>query len=417
MLFNSNLGTKKGLTFCLVLALSGCSDSSDSKAGADFNTGITDDDNTSEFDQTRLLTDLTTHVFIPSVQSFESLTADLISNVSDYCQAIEQNSADVATAKTNAQSSWINVMNQWQKIEVMQVGPLTTNDAKLRNAIYSWPVTNQCAVDQDVGHFELGTINDNAYDITRRTVTRRGLDAAEYLLFNDDLNHSCSSDSLAPSLWNQRSESERSIARCNFVSELATDINNSAKELTLAWTSDVTGYQTVLANAGNEGNPFDSAQAAINHITDAMFYIDSVTKDAKLAAPIGLADNSCGNAACVDDIESLLSNNAINNVQNNLVALQSLFLGAPKGTEAQGFDDYLIAVDAQELATTMATDIQAAIDATDAFSGSMTDAVNASPEKVQALHQAVKTVTDNLKSLFITYLSLELPLTSAGDAD
>ena len=60
-----------------------------------------------------------------------------------------------------------------------------------------------------------------------------------------------------------------------------------------------------------------------------------------------------------------------------------------------GIDDFLTEVDAAELAATMKQDIQAAIDAADSFPTTFEQAVTADPESVQALHQAVKTVTDN----------------------
>lgn len=146
-----------------------------------------------------------------------------------------------------------------------------------------------------------------------------------------------------------------------------------------------------------------------------MFYVDSITKDAKLAAPIGLQSNSCETAACVADIESRYSANSINNIKHNLIGLQKLFLA---GEEANaGFDDFLAEVDAKDLADTMKNDIETAIAAADAFTLSLEQAVTTDPESVQQLHQAVKAVTDNLKSVFVTYLALELPQTSAGDAD
>lgn len=260
--------------------------------------------------------------------------------------------------------------------------------------------------------FEAGNVSGTSYDISRRTAPRRGLDALEYLLFNDNLNHSCSADRLAPAGWNERPEQERKVARCQFAVEVAKDLESSAQELNQAWQGE-NGYAQALKSA--DSDLFEDEQAAINRITDAMFYVDSITKDAKLAAPIGLQNNSCGNAACVQDIESRLSANSINNIKNNLIGLQKLFIAGDE--ENAGFDDFLVEVDAAELATTMKQDIQNAIDAADNFSVTLEQAVTANPEQVQALHQAVKTVTDNLKSVFITYLALELPQTSAGDAD
>ena len=404
------------ISLALTALIAGCSDSASSNAGSDFNGGNgTDVVEPTGFDEAALIDGLVNQVFIPANDSFEQSSVSLATAVETYCNDINEGN-DAATSLANAKQAWRDNMANWQQLEVMQVGPLLSNDNNLRNTIYSWPTTSECAVDQDVGLYEASLNGGEEYDITRRTNSRRGLDAAEYLLFNDNLNHSCPNDSLAPAGWNARPVQEKQLARCQFAVAVTSHIASSATALKQSWTGEQ-GFATELTTAGESESQFDSAHGAVNHITDAMFYVDSITKDLKLAAPIGLATNSCGSAACTDDVESLFADNAIDNVKNNLIALQSLFLGAPLGTDAVGFDDYLIAEEHAELANTMATDIQAAIDAAEAFEGSMLDAVNNNPERIQDLHSAVKTVTDNLKSMFITYLSLELPITSAGDAD
>ena len=402
------------------LALTACGDSVTSSAGSEFNGG-TDAGNgtgsgTITFDKTQMLVDLTDQVFVPAITNFESMSRDQITAINTYCDAlIEEQSIDTALL-IDAQNSWKQAMTSWQTIEVMQVGPLVSNDAQLRNELYSWPVTNQCAVDQDVGFFEDGSIAGSDYDISRRTVSRRGLDALEHLLFNDTLNHSCSSDDFAPSGWNQRPELERQIARCEYAVEVATDLNNSAQTLVNKWTNNGdSSYADVLKNAETNGE-FDSIDAAINTISDALFYIDKITKDAKLGAPVGLIANSCGTATCIDDLESPFASHSLANIRANMVAMQQVFFGGTAATHI-GFDDYLVAVNAADLADTMSNDIQAMIDAIDQFEGDFNDAVVNDPAKVQALYEDIKKVTDNLKSAFITFLSLQLPASSAGDAD
>lgn len=404
---------KTPLALLLSLTLVACSDEITSEAGAEFNDGTTDKNVSTEFNRKALLTDVTDDVIVPTINSFVSVSEQQKLATEQMCQAITDDSADKTDKVSAAKQAWRDAMDVWQQLEVMQIGPVLTNDATLRNKIYSWPVVNTCTVDQDVGYFEAGEFAGRDYDITNRTHTRRGLDALEYLLFAPSLNHSCSSDSLAPDSWDQRSEQERELARCLYAEEVAKDISNSANELLNEWQGD-NGYALTLKNAA-DGETFDDEQDAINRITDAMFYIDSITKDAKLAAPIGLSSNSCGNAACAEDIESRLSQHAVQNIKNNLLGLQKLFIANDENNN--GFDDFLKAVNAESLATTMKQDIQAAIDAADAFSADYEQAVLNTPEQVQALHQAVKTVTDNLKSVFIVSLALTLPNTSAGDAD
>ena len=404
---------KTPLVCLFSLLLTACSDDINSEAGADFNDGNKEPTVTTDFNRNALLTDIADQVIVPTIQSLVDQANVQTLAVDAYCEATKNSESDAAEKASTAKQEWRNTMNIWQQVEIMQLGPLLDNDSSLRNKMYSWPIVNHCTVDQDVGHFELGIFAGRDYDITTRTDTRRGLDALEYLLYNDNLAHSCSKDSLAPDNWDQRPAQERVEARCSYASEVALDVENSAKELLTAWQGD-SGFAQSLKNAA-DSNKFDDEQDAINRITDAMFYIDSVTKDAKLAAPIGLSSNSCGNASCVEDIESRLSQHAIENIKYNLIGLQKLFIANDESNN--GFDDFLTAVDAETLAQTMKQDIQSAIDAANAFNLDFEQAVVNQPEQVQNLHQAVKVVTDNLKSVFITYLALELPITSAGDAD
>lgn len=414
----------KSLTVAATLGfLAACNDSVSSSAGADFNGGSSTNNGSgpsTTFNKSQLLVDLTDKVFVPTIQDFSVNSAAQLDATTAYCDALKTNQAIDNELLNQAKQSWQTAMSNWQQLEVMQLGPLLTNDAELRNKIYSWPVTNQCAVDQDVGFFEAGATNGSDYDITRRTATRRGMDALEYLLFSESVDHSCSNDDFAPENWNERPVLERQIARCEFAVEVANDINASAQELELAWTAEgqtdgEQGYATVLKNAETNGE-FASIDEAINRVSDALFYVDKITKDAKLGAPVGLITNSCGTATCTEDIESQLSAHSLQNIRANMVAMQRIFKGGDADTDT-GFDDYLVAVNAESLAVTMAADIQAMIDAIDAFEGDFETAVVNEPAKVQALYEDIKKVTDNLKSAFITFLSLQLPASSAGDAD
>ena len=49
-------------------------------------------------------------------------------------------------------------------------------------------------------NFRLGEVNGQPYDIANRTPSRRGVAALEYLLFNEELNHSCTTSTL-PENW------------------------------------------------------------------------------------------------------------------------------------------------------------------------------------------------------------------------
>lgn len=269
------------------ITLIGCGESSSSNAGPDFGTPTV---TPTEFNEADLLANLADNVVTPAYTQFASISDQLTTDIDTYCQTETLFEAQNATAEQVtesldiAQTSWRNTMNQWQQIELMQFTPLLNNDSQLRNRIYSWPVVSTCGVDLDVVSFERGNIAGAPFDIALRTPARKGLDAAEYLLFNTNLSHSCTG-AIFPETWDSRTEQSRKIARCEYVKEIANDVNTNAQILLNEW-SGTNGFAAVLKSAGSANNDFATEHEAVNHISDAMFYIDSVTKDGKLATPL-----------------------------------------------------------------------------------------------------------------------------------
>lgn len=402
--------------------LTACSDNIESQSGAGFDNGIPKQGQTTNFDKQQLLIDLTEQVFLPTITGFETSSEQQLLAIKSYCNDLKTTGSESQELKSAAQSAWRAAMSDWQQLEVMQLGPLHDNDGALRNKIYSWPnPVNSCAVDQDVGHHEAGNISGTPYNIENRTNSRRGLDALEYLLFTNSIQHSCPNDSLAPRGWNDRPELERLIARCEFAVTAARDISNSAQQLSLAWTQD-SGNQPsfskllTMQSSNTTNSKFADFDEAINHITDALFYVDKITKDAKIGQPIGLINNSCGSSECFVDIESRLSGHSLENIKANMTALLLVLEGTDPDNQT-AFNDYLAAAEASGLATTMSNDINDVITFIGTFDDPFDVTVAYEPAKVQELYQKVKAVTDNLKSTFITILSLQLPASSAGDSD
>lgn len=399
--------------------LGGCGESTSSSSGDGFNnvSGSGNDTGT-EFNQLALIENITVNVIASTYQEFLQKSELQTQAVEVYC--LQEKSMEFAgevlmqldADKLLAKDSWRNAMNIWQQIEIMQIGPLSNDDNALRNKIYSWPIVNTCGVDFDVTFFKEGSVNGGPYDITKRLASRKGLAALEYLLFNDDINHSCTSAS-QPSGWNNQTEQYRKIARCEFAGEVAKDINNNAQILVNAWQGSQ-GYAAKLSQAGTTGSDFETEHQALNVISDAMFYLDSFTKDGKIAEPLGLLVNDCGSQACPELVESKFSANSLNNILNNLIGFEKLLTGDNKGL---GFIDYLIDVGDQDTADAMTSDVQQAISSTQTYEHSLADTLALDPDRVEQTHREVKKITDKLKADFITSLALELPQTAAGDND
>ena len=405
--------------------LSGCGEEVTSSQGEGFNSQRNTD---TDFNQTQLIISLVDNVITPNYQSFAQLANEQINAIDQYCQQEQASSENttsdtVADDKLLAQESWRLAMDNWQKIEMMQLQPLLNADGGLRNNIYSWPIRNTCGVDLDVTYFKNNEVNGQPYDISRRTASRKSMVALEYLLFNEALDHTCTG-SVIPQSWNNQTEQYRKIARCEFATEVAKDVANNAQVLLNKWLGDdgVSGYAQTLKLAGTNDNEFATDHDAVNAISDAIFYLDKFTKDGKLAEPLGLFANECGAQACPEAVESKYSQHSIKNIINNLQALKEFMQGQVAGDTsliegAIGFRDYLIDVGDQETADSIDANIITAITNAQAYETSLADTLISDEEKVLQTHTDVKNITDQLKTDFINSLALELPKTAAGDND
>jgi len=406
-----------------VFVISACGEDASSSSGDGFNN---DKDTNTGFDQGKLITSIVDKVITPTYQEFSNLATVQKQAIGDYCgqeAALAQQNGDealVSDAKAIAKESWRNAMNTWQQADMMQLPPLLIGDGALRNNIYSWPTQNTCGVDLDVTYFKSDSVNGQPYDIATRTASRKSMVALEYLLFNDNLAHTCTGSTI-PAQWNNQTEQYRKIARCEFAVEVAGDIENNATELLSAWLgSDGNGgYAAKLKAAGSEGSDFATEHAAVNELSDAIFYLDKFTKDDKLATPLGLFANECGSQACPEAVEAKYSTHSITNITNNLEALKMFMQGSLSAdeTDALGFSHYLIDVGDEVTADIINDHVALAIEETKNYQESLAATLSNDPDKVLVTHGDVKNITDKLKSDFITSLALELPKTSAGDND
>lgn len=411
------------LTLASVFLLAACGEDASSTSGEGFNS---DKDTNTGFDQGKLITSIVDRVITPTFQEFANLASTQQKAINNYClqeNAFADNNANetlVAEAKDLAKASWRQAMNTWQQADMMQLPPLLIGDGALRNNIYSWPTQNTCGVDLDVTYFKAGSVNGQPYDIATRTASRKSMVALEYLLFNDELNHTCTGTTV-PSEWNNQTAQYRKIARCEFAGEVAKDVEDNANELLTQWLgSDGNGgYAAKLKAAGTEGSDFATEHEAVNELSDAIFYLDKFTKDGKLAKPLGLFANECGAQACPEAVESKYSEHSIENVKHNLEALQMFMQGSLTVDEvdALGFSHYLVDVGDEVTADNINDHIALAIEITKNYQDSLATTLETDPDKVLSTHGSVKNITDKLKSDFITSLALELPKTSAGDND
>ncbi len=321
-----------------------------------------------------------------------------------------------ATNRAEAQAAWRAAIARWQVLEVMQIGPTglstTPGGDALRDGIYAWPVINACGVDK--------LLVDEGYaqpSFAAALVDVKGLGALEIALFDEGADNACDATAAIniDGTWNALSAEQRQQRRAAFAAVVAADTAQKAQAIVTSWTSSGKNYQAEFDSAGNGSRLFRRAQLALNVVSDAMFYIEYGDKDGKLGKPLGLTQ--CDAERCLDAVESPNAGLSTRHIHDNLIGLRKLFNGCDDGA-GLGFDDFLIAVGSRDLATRMTADIDAALAAANAIEeDDLATAITADVASVTALHTAIKAITDDLRTEFVSILDFEIPKRVEGDND
>lgn len=313
-----------------------------------------------------------------------------------------------------AQVAWRDLLGIWQEIELYQVGPLgasatVVGGQDLREFVYAWPLTNPCRVDQET---VAGAFADPAFfDTALSNVV--GLGALETLLFAPAGVNACPPqvDINADGSWDALGEEGVQTARAAYAAALAADVADSLLAIRTAWSPSSGDYAGTLATAGAAGSPYESPDAALNALFDALFYLDQQTRDAKLGAPLGRA--TCGQTDCIEGIETPLSGDSHRWIASNLVGFRTLYTGG----DGVGMDDLLDALGRSDVDDAMTTALDAADDAAAALTVPVDEALSSQLDQATALHDALTVVVDLLKGDVATVLVLTIPTDAAGDLD
>ncbi len=362
------------------------------------------------FNRRALLASVADQVVLPALRRFANDAASLAAATETLVATPSQRDA--------ARAAWRAAMQAWQAVEVMQFGPagstMMMGGQARRDEIYSWPLVNPCRIDQE-------TVRGNYADpgfFSTQLVNVRGLDALEYLLFAPDGTNACSPsvDINANGTWQALvAAGDVAARRAAYAARAAADVAARAAALRDAWEPAAGNFAAQLAGAGAGSTVYPTAQGAVDDVFAALFFIELVVKDEKIAAPAGIVPD-CTTDVCPTLVESRWADVAKDEILANLAAARQLFLGGPDAS-GTGFDDFLRARGATELATTMLTALDAAVAAVEAIPGTMLEALAGDPDAVRDAHAALKNFTDPLKSQFVTVLNLTIPQEGAGDND
>ena len=352
----------------------------------------------------------------PSFAAFQVSADALTQRAETYAASI--GGEQEAQALDDVRAAWLEAMQAWQVIEMMQLGPVGPSSTAIggadrRDEIYSWPSVNTCRVDQELVLAEYGS-NDF---ISSRLVNTYGLDALEYLLFNASMENTC-----APQLeintdgqWEALGEPQITARRAAYAAALAHALASEAASLATTWSVNDGEFTVHLADPRASTSPYQGLSKALDEIVRAMFYLDLVVKDAKVGVPAGALN--CDSAPCISELESNFARASKEEVVANLEGFKLLYFGGSEPSTDIGFDDLLVAFDARDTADKVEVDIEIALSSCGTVSPNFAEALLADPTALDACHAAIRELTDVLKGDFATVLMLTIPSEAAGDAD
>jgi predicted lipoprotein len=346
--------------------------------------------------------------------AFSTTTVKLGQAIDTYC------SNPSAQDKAPVRAAWKESMLLWEELELFQVGPIAANAKELKTAIYGWPqVTSTCRIDEEV----LNASNNADYALPIFT-NRKGLQAIEYLLFEETLASSCSAVNPVTKEWNKLSPQARAQARCAYLKPLAVELQANASTVAKVWGPEGNNYLTsVIGNA-------EAEKIALQSLYENLFYLDVEVKNYKLATPAGHDQMYCpaSPAPCLGKDEFPLSGISREAIQSNIKAFTNLIYGFEDASQKRpgGFAALVREVGNEDVATrseTMTRELSAVFASQNA---SLTDLIaqqnkeNCETSQMSILCQlrkSIKQVSYELKYEYSRLLSLTVPAGPQGDND
>jgi uncharacterized protein len=317
-----------------------------------------------------------------------------------------------------ARTAWKEAMGLWQEAELFQYGPAGLRSQPggqaIRDEIYSWPFVGRCLVEQ-----QIVSQGYQAPDFDRSLINVRGLAAAEYLLFYEGRDNACPPHIQINSggAWSELTPEELDRRKRQYAAAVAAEVTRWARTLADAWDPAKGNFIAQVTSAGSGSNIFRSPQAALNAMSDALFYLEHPVKDVKLARPLGLKD--CDQPPCLETLESRFALRSKDHVRRNLDGFEKLAFGCGgEGPEPLGLDDLLRSLGADALVGRLRTGLASARQALAAIPGEdFREALQSNSASVMSVYGALKEIVDLMKTDLASVLDLEIPKLVEGDND
>jgi len=333
------------------------------------------------------LTDLANNHVLPSYQNLQESSALLSNQTIEFCANASPSNAEHLVLQT----SWREVMSNWQAIQWLKVGPIVENNRIFR--LHYWPDSKD-SVGRGVTNLLASSEEINETFIAKQSVGSQGLPALESLLFPE-----ASQDSLL-----NANDKEK---RCQVLTAISANVATITEAVNSDWQIAGGNYHAQLTQGTGD---FSSKKDAVEElVTNWLEQIERV-KDEKMLVPLSVSSPGIPTIA-----EHTLSDTSVLSLQQN-IATFSVIYSAGGG---HGFDNILIDhLSQQNIATEMLTSIEAAIANANILAGSYETLLKTEAGRAQitAIIDSLRAVRDVLTVDFVQATDINIGFNS-NDGD
>ncbi|MCP4912541.1 MAG: hypothetical protein GY909_05440 [Oligoflexia bacterium] len=307
--------------------------------------GQTDKINAGEFSIEKLIANIGIFVVSPQIEKLNEEILDLKSSISQYCSSLatysELTAEQLNILRKPMQESWKKAVSTFHRIEIMKFGPAAIETSTAQKSIYYFDGEDKCKVDLTLLQVERGRLP--RFDIISNYQVR-GLDSIEPLLFGEHDKSRCQRRSARIQAYFAKPILEKEKVSCKLMLHNLTDISKKSDELKKEWSPRLKNYSARMLK-GQVGAPIE----IVNSISQALFVLDTVIKDKKVAFPAGFEIRmdgelkKCNQASCPRNSEHFYSDYALESLIESVKGFKAIFQGIDlnTGIDGFGFDDFL----------------------------------------------------------------------------
>ena len=290
---------------------------------------------------------LATKLIIPAYENLKTYTDQLSISIETFNTSPTE--ANLVAAQTALKNSWL----AWQGASIYMFGP--AESVALRKSLNTYPTdVNQIDANIQTGDYILSSLANQA---------AVGFPALDYLLNGVATGN-------ADITAQYRSEAD---GRKQYLEDVANDIKTRVDQSLNAWVVDGENYTATFTEDDALGIDIGSSLSTIVNAIDLHF--QRFVRDGKVAIPAGIRSAGVPRPKA---IEALYGGYSVELLKESLAAYEKMFLGiGANDIDGTGLYDYLVAIDAADLAEDMQAQFDLAQLAADNLSDPLVDQIDA----------------------------------------